>query len=128
MDWRAFQANHRDEWLDCLRKTFEAIDVDRDGNVQVKELVDLLSSKLPESEVNLAVQEMLMDTAIGPDGLDFDDFAALVGEESIDGFSQNSSVHGLDLFDARLALDAVHEHFSPELDPVPDDGDCEVDS
>lgn len=28
IDWRTFQANHRDEWLACLRNTFQEIDAD----------------------------------------------------------------------------------------------------
>ncbi|GFH31251.1 protein kinase domain-containing protein, partial [Haematococcus lacustris] len=45
------------------------------GRVGADSIVALLRNKLPEDEVNLAVQETLMDTAMGhSDGLDFDAF------------------------------------------------------
>ncbi len=49
-------------------------------------------------QVNLAVQEMLMDAAMGPEGIDFDEFCRLVREDSSESLA---SVHGLDLYDAR---------------------------
>ena len=83
------------EWLACLRNTFAGIDVDQDGRIRSDELVELLREKLPEGEVNLAVQEILMDAAVSPDGLDFDDFCRLVREDSSD------SLASMDLYDAR---------------------------
>ena len=117
VDWRTYQANHRDEWLACLRHTFQGIDAEnvsvphstinitaihayrpawsseQVGRINSEQLVTLLKDKLPEEEVNLAVQEILMDAAISPDGLDFDDFVRLVREESSDSL--------MDLYDAR---------------------------
>ncbi|KAG1662768.1 hypothetical protein FOA52_006794 [Chlamydomonas sp. UWO 241] len=99
-DWRSFEVNHRDEWLACLRKTFEGLDVLGSGRVRAEQLVEILGPKLPEGEVNLAVQEMLMDAAVGADGVDFNEFCALVRDDS----SELGSVHGgLDLFAARYA-------------------------
>ena len=57
----------------------------------------LLSSKLPEEEVNQAVSETLMEAACGPEeGIDFEDFVSLLREDS--NASLSSSV---DLYDAR---------------------------
>ena len=55
VDWRAFQANHRGEWLSCLRKTFQDLDVDQSGRLSTETLVRLLSDKLPEGEVRREV-------------------------------------------------------------------------
>ena len=95
MDWRSFQANHRDVWLSCLKSTFEGIDGGKDGRINADQLINLLKDKLPEEEVNLAVQEILMDAAISPEGIDFDDFVRLVREDSSD------SLASVDLYDAR---------------------------
>ncbi len=51
VDWRAFQANHRDEWLACLKKTFHALDKDGTGRVGIDDITALLQDKLPENEV-----------------------------------------------------------------------------
>jgi hypothetical protein len=45
--------------------------------------------------VNLAVQEILMDAAVSPEGLDFDDFCRLVREDS------NDSLASVELYDSR---------------------------
>lgn len=54
IDWRAFQANHRAEWLECLRAAFAGLDSDRDGRVHVEELMRLLQDKLPEDAVSVS--------------------------------------------------------------------------
>jgi hypothetical protein len=45
------QVNHRDEWLQCLRATFDAMDVDKDGRLKPSEILHALRDKLPEAEV-----------------------------------------------------------------------------
>lgn len=47
--WR--QVNHREEWLQCLRATFDAMDADRDGRLRPGEILEALRDKLPEAEV-----------------------------------------------------------------------------
>ena len=65
------------------------------GRINSEQLIALLKDKLPEEGVNLAVQEILMDAAISPEGLDFDDFVRLIREDSSD------SLASMDLYDAR---------------------------
>jgi len=116
VDWREFQANHREEWLDCLQSAFAGLDKNGDGRISAEEIVGLLRDKLPEEEVNLAVQETLMDAALGSEGLDFDDFARLLRADSMSdlGSQGSDSVHGgnenrfdfrraesMDLYDSR---------------------------
>jgi len=45
------QVNHREEWLQCLRSTFDAMDVDKDGRLRPSEILEALKDKLPEAEV-----------------------------------------------------------------------------
>lgn len=45
------QVNHRDEWLQCLRATFDAMDADKDGRLKPSEILEALRDKLPEAEV-----------------------------------------------------------------------------
>jgi truncated hemoglobin YjbI len=46
------QVNHREEWLQCLRTTFDAMDADRDGRLRPSEILEALKDKLPEAEVS----------------------------------------------------------------------------
>ncbi len=73
-----------------------------------------------------------MDAALGPEGLDFDEFCRLVH----DGDSDAGSVHGLDLYDARYGGMAAgvhphgpwhhqqqqHVHHQPALETVEEGG------
>jgi Ca2+-binding EF-hand superfamily protein len=43
--------NHVDEWLTCLRSTFQAMDADKDGRLKPNEILQALKAKLPEAEV-----------------------------------------------------------------------------
>lgn len=52
---REFQANHRGEWLACLRSAFQGLDANADGRIGTEEIVALLKDKLPEEEVCLFV-------------------------------------------------------------------------
>ncbi|MEW5299911.1 MAG: hypothetical protein WDW36_002881 [Sanguina aurantia] len=105
VDWHEFEVNHRDEWLACLRKTFSTLDVDGDGLLQVDELIAVLRDKLPEDEVNSAVQESLVEAAVlDSDGLSFEDFVKLLRSGSIDGTS--SSTAALEIYDPRVS--SVH--------------------
>lgn len=39
MDWSSFQANHREEWLALLRKTFASLDSDKDGVLRAEDMI-----------------------------------------------------------------------------------------
>lgn len=45
------QVNHRDEWLECVRSAFDALDVDKDGRIKPGDVMKALKAKLPEAEV-----------------------------------------------------------------------------
>lgn len=51
VDSSSTQMNHRDEWLACLRATFDGLDRDGDGRISTAEIMKVLSTKLPEDEV-----------------------------------------------------------------------------
>ncbi|GIL43935.1 hypothetical protein Vafri_1520 [Volvox africanus] len=130
VDWRTFQANHRAEWLDCLRKAFEGLGGGSgpDGRVSLDQLMAALHEKLPEEEVNLAVQESLMDAAVEADAVDFDAFVRLMRCNSNDSLaSAGSSELSYDLYDPRLKDSSLHgplgdgSHYHPALETVPDD-------
>ena len=49
MTWNYMES--RDDWLACMKSTFEGLDIDRDGLIGSEQLVELLREKLPEEEV-----------------------------------------------------------------------------
>jgi hypothetical protein len=52
----ALQANHRGEWMECLRRAFEELGGGgggEGGRLRVDTLVEALADKLPEDEVRL---------------------------------------------------------------------------
>lgn len=53
VDWRTFQANHRAEWMSCLRKAFEELGggAGPGGALSLEALMAALNEKLPEEEV-----------------------------------------------------------------------------
>ena len=51
LDWVDFQVNHREEWMRCLKATFEDLDKDKDGVISTAEIMKVLADKLPEGEV-----------------------------------------------------------------------------
>ncbi len=53
---RSFQANHREEWLACLRKAFDGLARQTDGRIGEDQIVALLKDKLPEEEVSQGVR------------------------------------------------------------------------
>jgi Ca2+-binding EF-hand superfamily protein len=59
------QVNHVDEWLCCLRSTFEAMDADKDGRLKPNEILEALRAKLPEAEVSLECWESVSTSVAG---------------------------------------------------------------
>lgn len=60
----------------------------------------VLAGKLPEAEVNAALEDVLLEAAAEEDeGLDWAAFQALLSLPPVGG---GDSVHGLDQYDARL--------------------------
>mmetsp|Transcript_11822 Transcript_11822/g.32269 ORF Transcript_11822/g.32269 Transcript_11822/m.32269 type:complete len:1088 (+) Transcript_11822:41-3304(+) len=137
VDWREFQRNHREEWLECLRNAFQGLDKNKDGRICGEEILAILKEKLPEEEVNLAVQETMMDAAVmSEEGMSFDDFQALFHSDSVadlgvyeSGLS-NGSVHGGNVLGSEevppqgsgAPQEVLGGHYHPKLETVMDTG------
>ncbi|KAG2495634.1 hypothetical protein HYH03_006234 [Edaphochlamys debaryana] len=136
VDWRSFQANHRAEWMQCLRHAFEELGggAGGAGAISVEQLEAALNDKLPEEEVNLAVQESLMDAAVEADVVDFDAFVRLMRCNSSDSLGSGASSElSYDLYDPRLKDASLHgpleggSHYTPALETVPDKEEGQAD-
>lgn len=126
IDWESLQKNHYEEWLRCLKRTFEELDRDKNGVIQAEDMIRLLKDKLPEQEVNLAVEDALIDACALEEGeMDFDTFVEMFRQPS------SESLMSLDQFDSRmrpresmeLVLGDLSLHGAEgfRLQPLPDD-------
>lgn len=55
----------RDQWLDCARAAFAAVDSAEKGHISSGQLINLISSKLPAEEVEHAVEDALLEAGCG---------------------------------------------------------------
>jgi EF-hand domain len=51
----------REQWMECARQAFAALDTDDNGLVTAAEFLNLLRDKLPASEIEYAVEDALLD-------------------------------------------------------------------
>ena len=51
----------RDQWLEYAAKAFSTLDADTNGRISAADLMRMLGSKLPEHEVEYAVEDALVD-------------------------------------------------------------------
>eukprot|EP00882_Tetradesmus_deserticola_P030436 GHRQ01034172.1.p3 GENE.GHRQ01034172.1~~GHRQ01034172.1.p3 ORF type:complete len:101 (+),score=53.17 GHRQ01034172.1:95-397(+) len=75
------------------------MDADGDGRLKPTEMLEALRAKLPEAEVNAAIEDVLLEAAADEDeGLDFAAFKMLAS-----ALPASDSRPSLDQYDARLA-------------------------
>ena len=51
----------RDQWLEYAAIAFSTLDADTNGSISAADLMRMLGSKLPEHEVECAVEDALVD-------------------------------------------------------------------
>eukprot|EP00891_Asterochloris_glomerata_P009509 jgi/Astpho2/9509/Aster-x0393 len=81
LDWRAFQRNYKDQdqWLEYAAIAFSTLDADTNGRISAADLMRMLGSKLPEHEVEYAVEDALVDAGYADaDNMDFEGFLKLL--------------------------------------------------
>ena len=97
LDWRDLQSNNKDLWIECARRAFEDLDSRSAGHITVENIVSSLRDKLPEEEINYAVENALVDSGImDPEEVDFEGFLKIVQMGS------RTSLDSLDQYDPRL--------------------------
>lgn len=114
-DWQEIQENSRDQWLECARRAFGDLDKDSDGLLKNDDIIDLLRNKLPEAEVDSAVQQASMEMFADEMHMDFEGFVSLIRQDSSD------SLNSLDQYDERMGSHHGQVHnFTSSLTPVPE--------
>ena len=69
-------------WLECVRDTFTNLDADADGFVSSTTFVEMLRGKLPDPDIDLAVEEAMLKSCAEECGVTFEDFLGMVQSES----------------------------------------------
>lgn len=128
MDWGALQRSNRDLWLECARRAFADLDSNADGWVTAQELVSSLRKKLPEAEVDYAVEDALLEAGMAEaEDIDFEGFLNMLHVGSME------SLDSLDQYDSRYdprhsALDALDlsTHGMGRLSTVPENNETNI--
>lgn len=97
IDWRDLQRNNKDLWIECARRAFEDLDSRSAGHITVENIVSSLRNKLPEEEINYAVENALVESGVmDPEQVDFEGFLKMVQMGS------RASLDSLDQYDPRI--------------------------
>lgn len=67
VDWKWVQDTYADRWVESVRRVFEELDTDGDGELDAKEIAAAFSGHLCPYEVDAAVHEVLIES-VGPVG------------------------------------------------------------
>lgn len=65
VDWKWVQDTYADRWVESVRRVFEELDTDGDGELDAKEIAGAFSGHLCPYEVDAAVHEVLIES-VGP--------------------------------------------------------------
>ncbi|CAG9460057.1 unnamed protein product [Pedinophyceae sp. YPF-701] len=96
IDWKAFQRNCTDQWLEHLKRAFAEMDQDGDGCIWVEDMLKVLRNKLPPQELEHAVEHALVDAGCREQRhMNFEDFARMMHSPSAD------ALDNLDIYDDR---------------------------
>lgn len=79
IDWKDLQRNNKELWIECAKKAFHELDASKTGQVSIEKLLQNLRSKIPDEEVDFAVEDALVDANLkDAEQVDFEGFMKLV--------------------------------------------------
>ena len=97
LDWKDLQKNNKDLWIECAKKAFEGLDASATGKISAETIVNSLRKKLPDDEVDYAVEDAMVEAGIkDPEQVDFEGFLKMVTMGS------HASTDSLDKYDPRI--------------------------
>ena len=96
IDWPALQQTNKELWLECAKRAFQDLDKEAQGRINAEALVSSLRSKLPDDEIDFAMEDALAEAGIAdPEALDFEGFLRMVqigsSYDSLDSLEQYES-------------------------------------
>ena len=99
LDWRELQRNNKELWIECAKNAFRELDASKTGHIRIEKLLKNLRSKLPDDEVDYAVEDALVEANLkDAEQVDFEGFMKLVT------IGSHASLDGLDKYPDRLSL------------------------
>lgn len=97
LDWKDLQRNNKELWIQCAKHAFEGLDSSATGHISTEKLLNSLRQKLPEDEVEYAVEDALVEAGIkDPEQVDFESFLKMVT------LGSQASLDSLDKYDDRI--------------------------
>lgn len=97
LDWKDLQRNNKELWIGCARQAFEGLDSSETGHITTEKLLKSLREKLPEDELDYAVEDALVEAGIkDPEQVDFESFLKMVT------LGSQASLDSLDKYDDRM--------------------------
>ncbi len=79
IDWKDLQRNNKELWIECAKNAFHELDASKTGQVSIEKLLQNLRSKIPDEEVDFAVEDALVDANLkDAEQVDFEGFMKLV--------------------------------------------------
>lgn len=106
IDWKYLQDTFKDRWIESVRRVFEDLDKDGDGNLDTNEVAAAFMGHLDEYEVDAAVHQALLESFVGDRAeIDFDHFMKLL--------QSGEYLGDLELYDDRINLNRRKLRHSP---------------
>ena len=97
LDWKDLQRNNKELWIECAKHAFEGLDLSETGHITTEKLLNSLREKLPEDELDYAVEDALVEAGIkDPEQVDFESFLKMVT------LGSQASLDSLDKYDDRM--------------------------
>jgi serine/threonine protein kinase/Ca2+-binding EF-hand superfamily protein len=104
LDWKDLQRNNKELWIECARKAFQELDNSGAGSISIEKLLRNLGNKIPDEEVDFAVEDALVDANLkDPEQVDFEGFMKLATIDS------HASLDGLENFPDRMGWNEMIE-------------------
>lgn len=97
LDWKDLQRNNKELWIECAKQAFEGLDSSDTGHITTQKLINSLRQKLPEDELDYAVEDALVEAGVkDPEQVDFESFLKMVT------LGSQNSMDSLDKYDDRM--------------------------
>lgn len=103
VDWKWVQDTYADRWVDSVKRVFEELDKDGDGELDADEIAAAFSGHLCPYEVDAAVHEALVEAA-GPNGEKGKEAPKINFDHLLQLLQSPTAVDDLGLFDDRLSV------------------------
>ena len=116
LDWKWVQDTYADRWVESVKRVFEGLDTDGDGELSASEIAAAFSGHLCPYEVDAAVHEALVEAA-GPNAGKDKSTPKISFDHLLKLLQSRGPADDLGLYDDRLSVHSSR-HASGNLDDI----------